>query len=86
MEFETDALVDALKLSDVDTDRLADSLGVMESEAAALPTVESAGTDCESVAESEVRAEAAAVAERLVESAAADCESELCVEAAALVE
>ena len=41
IESETDALVDALKLSDVDRDRLADSLGVVETEAAALPTPES---------------------------------------------
>jgi hypothetical protein len=41
IESEVDALVDALKLSDVDADKLADSLGVMEAEAAVIPTAES---------------------------------------------
>lgn len=45
IEFETDALLDVLKLSDVDIDKLADSLGVIETEAAA--------TDCDSLPESE---------------------------------
>lgn len=41
IESETDALVDALKRSDVDRDKLADSLGVTVTEVASLPTAES---------------------------------------------
>lgn len=48
IEFEIDALVDVLKLSDADTDKLADSLGVVETDAAA--------TDCDSLVEAEVLA------------------------------